>query len=236
MGSEISSHDLRYREDTDNPACASGYEIQKRVTDVLVAALATAIFAPLMAVIAIAVKLSSQGPVFFVQPREVGRAGKVFALYKFRTMRHNSDSAMHRKYCEQLIAGKADTYRDGSAGADVFKIVNDPRITRLGRILRRTGLDELPQLINVLKGDMSVVGPRPAIWYEYDAYTERQRARLSVLPGITGLAQVTVRNSVPFETMIDIDLEYIRTRSWWLDLTIMAKTAINLVLGRCLGN
>jgi lipopolysaccharide/colanic/teichoic acid biosynthesis glycosyltransferase len=236
MDTEITCQEPGYELEAGEMDRSTAYDIAKRVTDVMIALLATVLFAPFMVLIAVAIKATSRGPVFFVQKQEVGLLGRIFSLYKFRTMFHNNDSRVHRRYCQDFIAGKASTYYDKSERSHVFKIVDDPRVTRIGRFLRRSGLDELPQLICVLKGDMSLVGPRPAILYEYEAYTEHQKTRLSVLPGITGLCQVTVRNGAPFETMIEIDLDYIRRRSWLFDIEIMFRTFTNLVGGRNLGH
>jgi lipopolysaccharide/colanic/teichoic acid biosynthesis glycosyltransferase len=146
-------------------------------------------------------------------------------------MYHQCDQTPHLRVLERFVAGES-TSADAESGGTVFKVVNDDRITPVGRRLRRSGLDEVPQFLNVLRGEMSVVGPRPSIETECAAYTELQRRRLSVRPGITGLYQTTARGRVPLAEMIRIDLEYIDSRSLWLDLTIMARTLPVMLLGR----
>ena len=150
----------------------------------------------------------------------------MFCLYKFRTMFANNDQAIHQAYYRALINGEAKPL-DGT-----FKLTYDPRITPIGRFLRRFSLDELPQLLNVLKGDMSLVGPRPPIPYEVELYRPRERSRLSVIPGITGLWQVSGRNSLNFQQMIDLDLAYIERWSLWLDIQILARTVFVVATGR----
>ena len=143
-------------------------------------------------------------------------------------MREGDDSH-HREWLKDFVT------RDSAYVGGEFKVRDDPRVTRLGRFLRRTSLDEVPQLINVLKGDMSVVGPRPPIEYEYDLYDERAKRRLAVKPGITGLYQITARSSVPFSKMLELDLEYIQKRSLWLDFSIMLRTPLAMITGRGAG-
>jgi len=197
----------------------------KRVLDVGFSAAVLVVVAPALLLIAMALKLSSSGPVLFRQER-VGKDGRLFTLYKFRTMRHNSDSAVHREYIEALIRGQA------AAVQGVFKLRDDARITGIGRVLRRFSLDELPQLLNVLQGTMSLVGPRPALPYEVDLYGEREARRLTVAPGVTGLWQVSGRAALTFSEMVAADLAYIENWSMWLDLKIMAVTPIVMLTGR----
>ena len=208
------------------------YLAVKRCLDVVISFSAIVLLFPLWFLVGLAIKLTSPGPVFYVITREIGKGGKVFSLYKFRTMYTNKDDRIHRQYVESLMKENRPAHVDHSSGKQVFKMPNDPRVTPIGLILRRTGLDEAPQFINVLKGDMSLVGPRPAIWYEYELYEDWHKQRLSVLPGITGLYQVTARSQVPFDEMVRIDLEYIRKRSLWLDLKIMLLTPINVIILR----
>jgi exopolysaccharide biosynthesis polyprenyl glycosylphosphotransferase len=194
--------------------------IAKRTLDVLGSALGLFLLSPVLLLLALAVKLTSRGPILFVQQR-CGLAGHPFRFYKLRTMVQDAD---HRK---------RDLEHLNEMRGPIFKIRRDPRITSLGRVLRKLSLDELPQLWNVLRGDMSLVGPRPPTPDEVERYTPRQVQRLSVMPGITGLWQVSGRNDIAdFEQWIDLDLEYARRSSLWLDLRILAKTAVVVVLLR----
>lgn len=183
----------------------------KRAIDVAVSLIAMLVFIPLTAIIAAGIKLSSKGPVLFKQPR-VGQNGRPFILYKFRSMYENADEI------------KQSLGHMNEAEGPIFKIKRDPRITKLGAILRKTSLDELPQFINVLRGEMSLVGPRPPLPLEVDKYTDYQRGRLAVRPGLTCLWQVQGRSSVSFDRWVELDLEYIRRQSLLLDLTILLKT------------
>lgn len=204
----------------------------KRVFDCLLAAGFLVVSAPLLAAIAVAVKCSSAGPVIYRQER-VGENGRPFTMLKFRSMYDNASTALHRVHMAQLIRGNAaPTAADGRGGA---KLRNDPRVTRVGRILRRTSLDELPQLWNVLRGEMSLVGPRPPLPYEVELYQEWHKQRLQALPGMTGLWQVQGRNRVRFDEMVRMDLEYIRRQSLWLDLVILLKTPWAVFNGRGAG-
>src|SRR5690242_461421 len=191
----------------------------KRILDILGSLFAIIIFSPLFISIAAAVKLTSKGPIFFRQER-VGLGGRRFTFLKFRSMKCGSDPHIHQEYIRRFIAGKI-TEAPGGA----FKIKNDPRLTRIGAFLRRTSLDELPQLFNVLKGDMSLVGPRPAIPYEIDLYQPWHRGRfLEVKPGITGLWQVVGRSRTTFDEMVRLDLQYAKQWSLWLDIKILLQT------------
>ncbi|MCL5958579.1 MAG: sugar transferase [Chloroflexi bacterium] len=207
------------------------YEIAKRVLDILVAAAGLILFSPLLAAIAIAIRVTSAGPILYVTDT-VGRDGKIFRIYKFRTM-VVSDESTHKEYLARFVQGN-EPYTvvrlDDGSEQKIYKIVNDSRVTSIGKFLRTSGLDEAPQLINVLKGEMSVVGPRPPRPAEYEHYDDWHRERLTVMPGITGLYQITARSVVPFEDMVRIDLEYIRKRSFWLDLKIMILTAKVMIL------
>lgn len=190
-----------------------------RVFDLTVALVALALFSWLMIVIAIAVKLDSPGPVLFKQ-RRVGKGGREFWFYKFRSMVADAE------------ARRAALLQMNEASGPLFKIKNDPRITRTGRWLRKFSLDELPQLINVVLGDMSLVGPRPALPVEVAQYTARQRRRLAVKPGITGLWQVSGRSDLPFDRSIELDLEYIERQSLWLYVKILCLTFPAVLQGR----
>ena len=197
--------------------------ILKRASDLLLAGFALIILAPVWFVVALLIKLDSNGAIFYRQER-VGMDGRIFLFIKFRSMRTDSDDAIHRAYQEKLIAGRNDETNFGNDAKPVFKLANDPRITRVGRVLRRLSLDELPQLLNVLRGDMSVVGPRPPIPYEVENYELWHRKRLDMKPGITGLWQVSGRNRLSFDEMVRLDLFYIENWSIWLDAKIILKT------------
>ena len=179
--------------------------------------------------IVLAIKLDSRGPIFYRQER-VGMDGRIFLVYKFRTMRTDSDSEIHREYQKKFIAGKADA-NVGDDTKPAYKLRDDPRITRAGRVLRRFSLDEAPQLFNVLRGDMSVVGPRPPIPYEVEAYELWHRKRLDMKPGVTGLWQVSGRNRLSFEEMVKLDLFYIENWSLLFDMKIILRTVLVLVRG-----
>jgi len=192
----------------------------KRVLDHTLAAVFLLLTAPIFALIALAIKATSRGPVFFVQQR-IGQGGRLFPFFKFRTMKHNSDDRAHREFSRDFITGGNGV--EGT-GAKVYKLMRDPRVTAVGQFLRRTSLDELPQLFNVLRGEMSLVGPRPPLPYELEHYQDWHKRRLSIRPGITGLWQVSGRSSVPFDEMVLLDVYYIEHRSTLMDLRIMAKT------------
>jgi lipopolysaccharide/colanic/teichoic acid biosynthesis glycosyltransferase len=195
----------------------------KRAMDIVGSALALAVLSPVVLIVALLVKLSSAGPVLFKQQR-LGQFGKSFTFLKFRSMYVNNDRRIHQEFMRRVIKGDHDGGGDGSSKA-VYKMTNDPRVTKIGWLLRRTSLDELPQFINVLKGDMSLVGPRPPIAYECKEYDIWHRRRvLEIKPGITGLWQVRGRSRVRFDDMVRLDLQYVRTWSVWLDLQILAET------------
>jgi lipopolysaccharide/colanic/teichoic acid biosynthesis glycosyltransferase len=181
-----------------------------------------------MLLIALGIKLHSPGPILYRQ-RRIGKDGLPFDMLKFRSMRQGAPSAPHREYVQRLMR---ENTRPGDLGSATLKMRNDPRITGLGRILRGLSLDELPQFLNVLRGDMSVVGPRPPLPYEYELYTDWAKQRLRVLPGITGLWQVTGRNQVSFEEMVRIDLAYIRRMNARLDLWIIVRTPFEMLRGK----
>jgi exopolysaccharide biosynthesis polyprenyl glycosylphosphotransferase len=201
---------------------SQGARVVKRASDILIAALALVLLSPLWLLVALLIKLDSRGPVLYKQER-VGMDGRVFLFLKFRTMRAGADDREHREYQRRYIEGRPDTNM-GDHARPVYKLHGDPRVTRTGRWLRRASLDELPQLLNVLRGDMSVVGPRPPIPYEVEAYELWHRKRLDMKPGMTGLWQVSGRNRLSFEEMVRLDLFYIENWSLWLDLKIMLRT------------
>lgn len=236
----------------------------KQAMDFTVAGGLMLVTLPVFLLTAAAIKLTSRGPVFYVQER-IGRSGRPFRFYKFRTMRHDSDDKAHRDFARDFIQGSPDSgavelpppgavhdiqtringrrrratngRRNGrkngkkNGHARIYKMTADPRVTPVGRFLRRTSLDELPQIFNVLRGEMSMVGPRPPVPYEVDHYQEWHKGRLAVKPGITGLWQVSGRSSVPFDEMVLLDLYYIENRSTAMDLRIMAKTLPVMVKG-----
>jgi exopolysaccharide biosynthesis polyprenyl glycosylphosphotransferase len=201
---------------------SNGARIVKRTSDLLIASVALTVLAPLWLLIALLIKLDSRGPVFYKQER-VGMDGRIFLFYKFRSMQVGSDDTTHREYQRAYISGRADSNL-GDDERPVFKLRGDTRITRMGRLLRKTSLDELPQLFNVLRGDMSVVGPRPPIPYEVENYQVWHRKRLDMKPGITGLWQVSGRNRLPFDEMVRMDLYYIENWSLLIDLKIILQT------------
>lgn len=204
--------------------------VVKRGLDLLISGVALLLLSPLFLAIAIAIKLTSKGPVLFRQQR-VGQYGKLFQVLKFRSMYADTDHGVHKDYVMKLIKNQADRKKDGS-GQGVYKLTNDNRITQIGKILRRTSLDELPQFMNVFRGEMSLVGPRPAIPYELAAYQIWHRRRiLEAKPGITGLWQVKGRSVVKFDDMVRMDLRYATTWSLWLDLKILLMTPLAVIRG-----
>jgi lipopolysaccharide/colanic/teichoic acid biosynthesis glycosyltransferase len=192
--------------------------------DVVLALLFIIAALPVLAVIAVLVKLDSPGPVLFRQTR-CGRGRRPFTVLKFRTMTHGADHSVHREYIAALANG------DDAAGG-LKKLTGDIRVTRVGSLLRRSSLDELPQLFNVLRGDMSIVGPRPAIEYELEHYQAGHYARFEVRPGLTGLWQVSGRSRLGFTEMLALDAEYARRSSLLLDARILARTPLEILRGR----
>jgi lipopolysaccharide/colanic/teichoic acid biosynthesis glycosyltransferase len=200
------------------------FSVLKRVMDIVGSALALTLFLPFFLLIAALIKLSSRGPVFFRQNR-VGQHGVPFVFLKFRSMHVNNDPTAHKEYVRQLIAGQSDRKNSATQSDGVYKMTNDPRITKIGAFLRRSSLDEVPQFINVLRGEMSLVGPRPPIAYEVEAYDLWHRRRvLEAKPGITGLWQVHGRSRVTFDEMVRLDLHYAKTWSPWMDVKILFRT------------
>jgi lipopolysaccharide/colanic/teichoic acid biosynthesis glycosyltransferase len=197
----------------------TGYRLAKRVLDVIVAGLALIVAAPLMALTAIVVKLESPGAVFFSQPR-LGKGGVAFRFHKFRSM------------CQEAVVLRAAVEGLNEVSGPVFKIRKDPRITAVGRVIRKLSIDELPQLWHVLTGEMTLVGPRPPIPDEVERYEPWMLERLSVKPGLTCIWQVTGRSDIGFEDWMRLDVEYVRTRSLWLDLRILAQTIPAVITGR----
>lgn len=195
------------------------YLVIKRLVDICGAFLGIILFSPIFVITTILIKLSSPGKVFFIQDRN-GYKGKVFKMYKFRSMVDNAELLIDNLEDKNEVSGP------------MFKMKDDPRITKIGRFIRKTSIDELPQLFNVLMGDMSIVGPRPPLPREIVKYESWHNLRLSVKPGLTGLWQVSGRNSVGFEEMVRLDLKYIRERSLKYDLKIILKT-VPVIFGDC---
>ncbi len=208
----------------------------KRLMDIVGSLCAIALLSPLFLLVALCVKFGSRGPILFKQER-VGQFGRPFTFLKFRSMYVDNNPKIHREFMKRVISGdfegQEDGPKNGKGGKDkVYKMTNDPRITRIGRFIRRTSLDELPQFFNVLSGEMSLVGPRPPLAYECQEYDVWHRRRvLEVKPGITGLWQVKGRSRVRFDDMVRLDLQYVRDWSIWLDIRILLKTPFAVLLG-----
>ena len=206
--------------------------ISKRTIDILGSLLGLLIFSPVFLIASIAIKITSAGPVFFRQER-VGKGGKSFKIYKFRTMTVKSDESEHREYMKQFIHGQAEAVKDETNGHKVFKLANDARVTPIGKFLRKSSLDEVPQFINVLLGDMSLVGPRPPIPYEVKEYSLWHRRRvLESKPGITGYWQIEGRSMTSFDGMVRMDINYINNRSTLFDLKVIIKTPLALLTSK----
>ena len=221
------------------------YFLAKRLLDIAVTLTAMIVLLPVMAMIALLIAWDSPGPIVFKQTR-VGakpvRDGQRmywrrhdFTFYKFRSMKHNSDVNLHKEFVQAYIAGDDNKMREiqpDKDGADMYKLNGDPRVTRVGAFLRKTSLDELPQLWNVLKGDMSLVGPRPPIPYEVEMYSAHSLRRLTTMPGMTGLWQVRGRGELGFEAQVALDIEYIENQSLWYDVKIILGTIPAVFLSR----
>jgi lipopolysaccharide/colanic/teichoic acid biosynthesis glycosyltransferase len=205
--------------------------VAKRCIDVLGSLFALIVLSPILLLIALLVKATSKGPMFFKQQR-VGQYGRNFTFLKFRSMYADNDPSVHREYVKKLIAGGAERAFTKDSREGVYKLIDDRRITKIGKFLRRSSLDELPQFFNVLMGEMSLVGPRPAIPYELDAYQAWHRRRiLEAKPGITGLWQVTGRSRVTFDEMVRLDLQYVTTWTPWVDIKILFRTPLAVIRG-----
>ena len=205
------------------------YFFSKRLLDVVLATAMFAVALPVMLVVAVLVVLDSPGPILYKQ-RRVGQNGEEFDLYKFRSMRHNADNGIHRKAIMKFMKGeRLDTSRTTDSP---YKLGDDPRITRVGKFIRKTSLDELPQLWNIIIGQMSMVGPRPPIPYEVELYSKRAMQRLNGKPGLTGPWQVYGRGTVTFHQMVEMDIDYQRNRSLAYDLKLILLTAPAVLKGR----
>ena len=225
--------------------------IAKRVLDVALCLLALPVALPLMAICALAIMLDSRGPILFVQER-VGRGGRPFRMYKFRTMQQSLDDSSHRAFMKAFVNGKIDSSEPAAArnsrcvslkasveipfgsngNGKIYKPIQASQITRVGRILRKASVDELPQIFNVLKGEMSLVGPRPNVPWEVEEYRSWHHERLEVLPGITGLAQVRGRSAISFDHIVRYDVEYVEKQSLKMDLTILWWTVASVICGK----
>lgn len=202
----------------------------KRFIDVLFSLSVVLLGFPFFLAVILLIKLTSKGSIFFTQER-IGENGRSFNLYKFRTMRPGTDDSLHKEFTRNFIKGQVSESALDVKDASVYKLKDDPRITSVGNFLRRTSLDELPQFINILKGEMTIVGPRPPLLYEYDHYEEWHKLRLRVRPGLTGLWQVSGRSRVPFNEMVKMDIHYIQTWSLAMDFRIMIQTIPVMLVG-----
>lgn len=209
----------------------------RRLMDIVIAGAALVILSPVLLLITAAIRLTSEGPGIFKGPA-IGKGCRQFTYFKLRSMRDNLRDDAHQQWLERFVKNDepfALSEGEGGQVQPVYKRIDDPRITPLGRILRKLSLDEIPQLWNVVRGEMSLVGPRPPIPAEFQHYSEREKARLACRPGLTGLYQVTARSQVPFARMLEIDLEYIQSASLWLDLKIIVRTPWVMLRGRGTG-
>lgn len=206
----------------------------KRLFDVITTSMILVIVWPLILAIAVAVKLDSPGPILFRQKR-IGEHGHAFEMLKFRSMRINNDDRVHREHMARLITENVTLIDAAGQGKSSLKLQHDPRITRVGTFIRKTSLDELPQLLNVLRGEMSLVGPRPPVPYEVELYKDWHRRRFDAIPGLTGMWQVHGRNRVSFDEMVRMDIEYIDRQSLWLDIRLLLKTPFALISGHGAG-
>lgn len=202
------------------------YQTAKRVLDVMFCLAATPLVIPLALIIAILIRFESPGPILFIQER-IGKGNKSFKIIKFRTMYHNIGRDTHKTFMKAFVKGNVSTN-----GTKIFKPFHDKQVTTIGRVLRRTSLDELPQLINVLEGEMSLVGPRPNVLWEVEEYQGWHQERLEVLPGITGLAQVRGRSGISFDEIVKYDIEYLEKRNIWFDLKILWWTLVSVIQGK----
>ncbi len=228
------------------------YKIAKRVLDVIICLLVLPVVLPLIGLCALLIRLDSPGPALFVQER-VGKGGRRFQMFKLRTMQHNLDNSSHRAFMKAFVngcIGNENKPRGGGWGprfafakafmdkpsangnGKIYKPIHASQVTRLGRFLRKTSLDELPQIFNVLRGDMSIVGPRPNVTWEVEEYQLWHYERLEVLPGITGLAQVKGRSGIDFDTIVNYDIEYVQNQSLALDIKILWWSASSVIFGR----
>lgn len=196
------------------------FPLLKRLMDIVISSISLLLLSPLLLIVAVLIKLESNGAALFKQQR-VGRYGEPFTMYKFRSMRRDAES----------IRTQLESENESSSGV-IFKMKRDPRITHVGAVIRKTSIDELPQLLNVLKGEMSLVGPRPPLLDEVSQYTRSDRARLGATPGITCIWQVAGRSDIPFDKQVKLDVSYIENQSIWLDLIVLIKTIPAVIKAR----
>lgn len=215
--------------ETPSIAIAPGYSRIKRFLDLVITLLLLIPLGIVMLIVAVAVRLDSDGPIFFRQKR-VGLNGVEFDMFKFRSMYHRCDDSLHREAIERYMAN--ETVNDDSSTNLQYKQIDDPRITRVGRFIRKTSLDELPQFFNLLRGEMTLVGPRPPLPYEVALYSEYDKLRLRGKPGLTGLWQVYGRSQVTFHSMVEMDIAYLQQQSLLQDLKLIILTIPVMVLGR----
>ena len=206
---------------------AAHQRVGKRIFDAVVASVLVCLLSPIILIVWLLVRTTSPGGVIFRQVR-IGRYGRPFVMFKFRTMHDGCPDDIHREYVRKLLTDE----RAPTDASGIYKLVADPRVTRVGRLLRRTSLDELPQLINVVRGDMSLVGPRPALPWEAELLTAAHLARFLAVPGVTGLWQTSGRNTLTMLDGLRLDLEYVRRQSFLLDLVILAKTVPAVLTAR----
>lgn len=206
-----------------------GYLRAKRVLDIVFTLLILLPLVLVIAIVALVIRLDSEGPIFFRQKR-IGANGEEFTMFKFRSMHVDSNDAIHRQAVERYMQGEI-LNREDQPGS-LYKLSADPRITRVGRFIRRTSIDELPQFFNVLRGEMSLVGPRPPLLYEVDLYSSHDWLRLSGKPGLTGTWQVYARSQVSFQKMVEMDIVYLEQQSLWLDMKLILLTPAIMVSGR----
>ena len=205
------------------------YLLGKRILDIAFTLLLLPFLCCVFIIIVLLIRLDSPGPIFFRQKR-VGLHGVEFEMFKFRSMYHNCDDVIHRRAIERYMAGLT-LHTAGESSDATYKLHDDPRITRIGRLLRKMSLDELPQFMNVLRGDMTLVGPRPALPYEVERYSSHNLLRLSGKPGLTGPWQVYGRSKVPFSAMVEMDITYLQQQSIWQDLKLIALTVPVMLVG-----
>ncbi|RME48602.1 MAG: sugar transferase [Caldilineae bacterium] len=203
------------------------FDTLKRLSDIAICLLALPFLAIITVIVGALIKWDSPGPIFFKQKR-IGKDGREFDIYKFRTMYHNCDKTAHRDFMKRYIQGQM---KAAAEKPSLYKPPIENQVTRVGRFLRKTSLDELPQLWNVLRGEMSLVGPRPNVLWEVEAYDSWHNERLEVKPGITGLAQVKGRSGIPFDELVRYDIEYVRHQSFWLDIKIIWWTVSAVLKG-----
>lgn len=231
--------DLKSAESETRDEGKEYYFLLKRCTDMILASFFLVALSPLLLLIAVLIKMDSRGPVIFVHQRAGCRRRTIkgkqvwevrpFPFYKFRSMVPNADESLHQAHIHNYIHAKLD---DTGVIQQEQKVTNDPRVTRIGRIIRKTSLDELPQLVNVLRGEMSLVGPRPIPMYEFEEYQVTHYERMTSWPGITGLWQVSGRALTTFDQQMDLDIRYIHEQSWWMDMKILFLTLPTILSGK----